>query len=127
MEEQHSYDTMAALLKAMAHPTRLRILEILSRDEACVCHIEAELGLRQAYISQQLMRLREASLVTDRRVELYVFYSLASPEIGALLAAVHHTAEHVSGERLPMRGDTAIDTPCNCPTCQSELVPTSQE
>lgn len=127
MQAQHSYDTMAALLKAMGHPARLQILEVLSEGEACVCHLEAVLGLRQAYISQQLMKLREAGLVTDRRAELYVYYSLTDPEIGMLLDMIHQTTQQVSGERLPLRRDLAVDVPCACPTCQSEPISTLQE
>jgi len=57
----------AGLFKTLMHPARLEILEILRDGEHCVCHIEAVLGYRQAYISQQLSVLREAGLVQDRR------------------------------------------------------------
>lgn len=61
------YAAESQLLKALAHPTRIAILEILRAGEQCVCHIEAILGLRQAYISQQLMVLRRAGIITNRR------------------------------------------------------------
>lgn len=60
------YTQPARWLKAMAHPTRLEILDILRRGEECVCHTEAALGRRQSYISQQLMALRDAGLVGSR-------------------------------------------------------------
>ena len=60
-------DDLAALFKVLMHPTRLAILGILRQGEECVCHMEATLGLRQAYISQQLSVLREAGLVSVRR------------------------------------------------------------
>jgi DNA-binding transcriptional ArsR family regulator len=63
----NGYLKMSGLLKALGHPVRLRILQELRQQEACVCHLEAVLRQRQAYISQQLMRLREAGLVEDRR------------------------------------------------------------
>jgi DNA-binding transcriptional ArsR family regulator len=62
-----SYDDLAARFKALAHPVRLQILDMLRRGEACVCHMETALDKRQAYISQQLMVLRDAGLVDARK------------------------------------------------------------
>lgn len=62
-----TYKTQSDLLKAISHPARLAILDILRGGEQCVCHIEAALNLRQAYISQQLMTLKDAGLVESRR------------------------------------------------------------
>ena len=45
------YDSLSSLFKALAHPTRLQILDMLRRGELCVCHIETALDKRQAYIS----------------------------------------------------------------------------
>ncbi len=53
--------SLALVTRAIAHPGRLRILEILGQGEACVCHLTHALGARQPYVSQQLMRLREAA------------------------------------------------------------------
>ena len=50
-----AYEIQSDLLKALSHSTRLAILDILRDGEQCVCHMEAALNLRQAYISQQLM------------------------------------------------------------------------
>ena len=51
------YEQTAEMMKALSHPTRLQILEVLSEEgESCVCHLENRLGQRQAYISQQLAR-----------------------------------------------------------------------
>src|SRR5512133_1433229 len=82
------YDAQAQLLKVLTHPARLAILNILREGEHCVCHMEAHLGYRQAYISQQLMVLREAGLIQDRRDGWNVFYRVAEPRIFAVLSAV---------------------------------------
>jgi ArsR family transcriptional regulator len=74
-----AYEYQAALLKALAHPVRLQILDILRDGEQCVCHIEAVLGLRQAYILQQLMLLRKAGLLADRVGHLGLMTSLHWP------------------------------------------------
>jgi DNA-binding transcriptional ArsR family regulator len=57
----------ADLFRALMHPARLAILDLLRAGEACVCHLEAHLGYRQAYLSQQLAILRTAGLIRDSR------------------------------------------------------------
>ena len=79
------YQKQAQLFRALSHPVRLRILDILSRQEACVCHLTAILGKRQPYVSQQLATLREAGLVTDRREGTLIYYSLADEHLAELL------------------------------------------
>ncbi len=86
--ENQAYEAQAQLLKMLTHPARLAILHILREGEHCVCHMEAYLGYRQAYISQQLMVLREAGLIQDRRDGWNVFYHVAEPRIFAVLTAV---------------------------------------
>ncbi len=109
-----AYKQQARIMKALAHPVRLHILQVLEWwEEACVCHLEALLGLRQAYISQQLAVLREAGLVSDRQEGLYVFYRLADERVPALLAL---TREETTEEaRRPPTGPLPN---CSCPKCQ---------
>jgi ArsR family transcriptional regulator len=111
------YSAYAALLKAMAHPVRLQILDMLRHGETCVCHIEAALDRRQAYVSQQLMILREAGLVESRKEGLQVYYWLAHPQARAvLIQLLGHTDE---------RDWVALDH-CRCPTCVSYSVPLAE-
>jgi ArsR family transcriptional regulator len=76
---------LSDLLRLIAHPARLEILNLLRSGEICVCQMEAHLGYRQAYISQHLMALREAGLVADRRQGWKVFYRPLRPGLFALL------------------------------------------
>jgi len=78
-------NTPANLFKALMHPSRIAILEILRDGEQCVCHLEAVLGYRQAYISQHLMVLRDAGLVEDRREGARIFYRVTRPEVYDLM------------------------------------------
>lgn len=103
-----SHDELAIRFKALAHPVRLQILDMLRNGEACVCHMETALGRRQAYISQQLMVLRDAGLVDTRKEGLQVFYCLVDPEIAALLNMVLGPAEGNEQARLEE---------CSCPYC----------
>ena len=61
------YETLSSRLKLLAHPERLRILDVLRRDAECVCHLEALLGKPQPYVSQQLRFLRQAGLIVDEK------------------------------------------------------------
>jgi ArsR family transcriptional regulator len=120
------YEYSANLLKALAHPVRLQILDALSADvQACVCHLESLLQLRQPYISQQLAILREAGLVRDRREGMNVYYSLPSSLIFKGLQdqreLVLQMAE-LQGEMLlfpPSEHDP--DEPCPCPRCHEPV------
>lgn len=67
------------LFKALADETRLRILNLLCRQEICVCQIVKALGLGQSKVSRHLAHLRNAGLVNDRREGLWMYYSLAQP------------------------------------------------
>ena len=77
-------------LKILADPTRLRLLNLLSREELSVAELQEVLDMAQSRISSQLAVLRQAGLVADRREGKNSFYSLAKnlpPKEEALLAA----------------------------------------
>jgi ArsR family transcriptional regulator len=102
----------ANIFKALMHPARLSILEILRDGEQCVCHLEAVLECRQAYISQHLMVLREAGLVEDRRDGARIFYKVIKPEVFDLVDA----AIRMNGvEPFPVSYSRVKD--CPCPKC----------
>ena len=109
-----AYDYQAELLKALGHPVRLQILDILRDGEQCVCHIEAVVRLRQAYISQQLTVLRKAGLVTDRKDGLRVYYRLTDRAVLRLLDQTHALLEK-QGIALTMPDLSPRD--CPCPSC----------
>ena len=102
------YDQLAARFKALAHPVRLQILDMLRSGEACVCHMETALGRRQAYISQQLMVLRDAGLVDARRDGLQVFYRLTDNVTAGLLDTLLGPVE---------RDEQVLLAGCSCPHC----------
>jgi DNA-binding transcriptional ArsR family regulator len=79
------FTKLADLFSLLGQPSRLQILLVIGQGEACVCHIEAVLGLRQAYISQQLMGLRKAGLVTFHRDSRNIFYRLTQPKMVHIL------------------------------------------
>jgi len=106
------YEGPARLFKVLMHPARLEILDILRDGEACVCHIEATLGQRQAYISQQLSVLRGAGIVQVRREGWNIHYHVAQPQVFALLDVA---LAMTGGQRETRRG--AKTSHCPCPRC----------
>lgn len=66
------------LLKAIAEPSRLRILNLLLEEPLCVCELEFLLELPQPLLSRHLAYLRGAGLVVDKRIGMRVQYSIAS-------------------------------------------------
>ncbi len=87
---------------------------ILRDGEACVCHLEAALRQRQAYISQQLMVLREAGLIQDRRDGWNVYYSVVDARLYRVLDAAR-TLRAEAGQPPERRPPMAEG--CPCPKC----------
>jgi DNA-binding transcriptional ArsR family regulator len=112
---QQQYEQQAALFKLFTHPARLAILEVLRQGEACVCHMEAVLGFRQAYISQQLAVLREGGIIQDRREGWNIYYSVRDPRVFEVLAVVENLLEPGLGQKFL----SAPPLDCSCPKCSS--------
>src|SRR3989304_6298208 len=108
MQSMKNYQSQTQYFKALMHPTRLAILDILRDGEQCVCHMEATFGLRQAHISQHLMVLREAGLVSDRRDGWNIFYRVIRPEIYRVIDAMN-------GVCNPRVGSARTEKQAACP------------
>src|SRR5512145_2562615 len=111
--EAEKQTQLTALFKALMHPARLAILDVLRNGEECVCHIEAQLGYRQAYISQQLAVLRDAGLIQDSRDGLNIYYRVIRPEVFALI----DVARTMVGISLPQAPFPTPRAECPCPKC----------
>jgi DNA-binding transcriptional ArsR family regulator len=115
-------EQIAALLSAISSPQRIAILLSISKGEACVCHLEAALGWRQAYISQHLMALRKANILKDRREGRYIFYSLKDASLLDLITA-SATLSGLSAETVSSLINTQTNPSCECPQCSPSLIP----
>lgn len=120
-QSKNMHKQIAELFRILGQPARLRILLALGDGEACVCHLEAALNLRQAYISQQLMALREARLVDSRRDGRNIYYRLRDP---ALLDVIQQAGAWFAGETFDLESyahQTATTLPgCVCPRCSED-------
>ena len=80
------YQVKADMFKGLAHPVRVRVLELLAgADEVPVTTLMAETGLEPSHLSQHLGVLRRHRLVVSERRASYVYYRLAHPEVAEFL------------------------------------------
>ena len=89
---------MERIFKALADPTRLRILGLLLTGEVCVCHMHESLRIPQSKASRHLAYLRRSGLVQTRRDGLWVHYRLArlaDPTLEAVRQAIAHALGHL--------------------------------
>ena len=77
----------AEFFKALGHPVRIRLLEVLRRGERSVQELQAALDLDQSTVSQQLAVLRAKHVVTARKEGTTVRYAVRDPRVGDLLDA----------------------------------------
>lgn len=103
---------ISAVLEEIAHPVRLAILLTIGNGEACVCHLEALLGKRQAYISQHLMTLRDAGILLTRREGRFIYYRLRDPKLLNLI----DLASKIQNVDI---ADIPSSSGCSCPNCAS--------
>jgi len=68
------YEARANIAKALAHPTRLLLLDILKEQEMCVCDLTAIAGVDQSTVSKHLAILKQAGLVASRKEGTATFY-----------------------------------------------------
>jgi len=79
------YSDLADYLKALAHPTRLRILKALLNGEMCVKSMWEELDLQQSNVSQHLTTLKSRGIISSRREGAKICYSVVDPRAKEVL------------------------------------------
>lgn len=99
------YEVKAEFFKTLAHPARIRVLEVLRGGERAVSELIPEVGIEASHLSQQLGVLRRANIIHARRVGSAVFYSVTDERIfellevaKAILTTSLAEAGHVLGE-----------------------------
>ena len=125
MSSDSPENEISDLLRAIDQPARINILMAIDTGEACVCHLEAVLGMRQAYISQHLMALRQAGILQTRRDGRFIFYSLSNPDI---LELIELSAKIVGLDENPIlefkNKDNQVE--CECPHCSPSMINNNQ-
>jgi ArsR family transcriptional regulator len=108
---------MAEVFNALAHHSRLEILDILREGEACVCHIQTMLNQRQAYVSQHLNVLRHAGLVSSRKDGLRVYYQVSDAQLFAIIDEMKSFLQSTGEWQLVDAENKKPRQPCTCPQC----------
>lgn len=114
---------ISKLFRILGQPSHLEILLAIGAGEACVCHLEAATGWRQAYISQHLMALRSEGLVASRRDGRNIYYRLKNPGVLDLI----RKAASVAGISDIEAGQGWLAEPlfnCSCPNCSARVTHT---
>jgi DNA-binding transcriptional ArsR family regulator len=92
----------ANVIKAMAHPTRLFIIDELSRHERCVCDLTQMIGADTSTVSKHLSVLRNAGIIQNEKRGAQVFYSLKMPCILNFFSCVESVLKSVATEQLEL-------------------------
>jgi ArsR family transcriptional regulator len=87
-------ENVAEVLKAVAHPVRLRIVELLEAEEMCVGDIVEALGGKQAITSQQLNMMKDKGVLSCRRDGTRVYYRIENKNVIKLLHCIYDHCEH---------------------------------
>lgn len=92
------------VLRVLADPLRLRIVELLSREQLCTCHLVDETGASQTNVSNHLRVLRETGLITSEPAGRYTYHRLVPERVEVLagvLADIASRARIAVGEKRP--------------------------
>jgi DNA-binding transcriptional ArsR family regulator len=114
------------LFSVMGNPFRIKILLSIGKGEACVCHLEALFGKRQAYISQHLMALRKEGLLETRREGKYIFYRLTDLDTIDLIRKAGELAG-LEEDQVPELVGPDVVPKCPCPKCESKVTMQASE
>ncbi len=85
--------TSADRFRALADPTRLRILELVANGERCVCELTAAIDIAQPLLSHHLKILREADFITGRKEGRWNYYALNRERLEACVCTLSDTLE----------------------------------
>jgi DNA-binding transcriptional ArsR family regulator len=105
------YQAKAEFFKTLAHPARIRVLELLAERDHQVAELLPEVGIEAAHLSQQLAVLRRAGLVTSRRDGSGVVYSLTSPQVVDLLTVARRILSEVVSGQVELLADLRAALP----------------
>jgi ArsR family transcriptional regulator, arsenate/arsenite/antimonite-responsive transcriptional repressor len=104
------------LFRALADPTRLRLLNLIADREICVCYFVEILRISQPKVSRHLAYLRRAGIVASRREGKWMHYRLLAPKDDAAASILHKALKHLK-KKVEMRRDVSrLSAAC----CDSE-------
>ncbi|QYJ82909.1 ArsR/SmtB family transcription factor [Shewanella aegiceratis] len=96
-QAQQRLNNRAALLKALAHPTRLWLVEQLEHQERCVCELTDGVDADISTVSKHLALLRQAGIVASRREGKQIYYRLETPCLLGMLSCIETALAQTPG------------------------------
>ncbi len=112
MAKKRRQPSLDLLFRALADPTRLRVLNLIAGREICVCYFVAILRLSQPKVSRHLAYLRAAGIVTARREGKWMHYRLLVPRERAAAGILRETLKHLQGREAMRRDLGRLDRAC---------------
>jgi ArsR family transcriptional regulator len=108
--------------KALADRTRLRLLNLMGRDEVCVCYFVEVLRTNQPKISRHLAYLRRAGIVAARREGKWAHYKVVEPPDPSAARVLEQVREWLSGDQQMQRDRERLANICCSPRPPVQLV-----
>ena len=99
---QARYEARARIVKALAHPTRLFIVDELAKGERCVNDLTEMVGADVSTVSKHLSVLKSVGVIADEKRGLQVFYRLRTPCIMRFFGCIETVMKTVAEENLEM-------------------------
>ena len=96
------FEARAKIIKAIAHPTRLFIVDQLSKEEKCVCELTEMIGADMSTVSKHLSLLKGAGLIQDEKRGVQVYYKLRVPCILDFIGCVESVMKSTAREQLEL-------------------------
>ncbi len=90
---EDTFERVAHTLKAVAHPLRLRIIELLQDKEMCVSDLIQALGTKPAITSQQLILMKDRGVLASRRDGSRVYYRVSNPNVVRVIECIRDHCE----------------------------------
>ena len=100
--DKKKLERRANILKALAHPSRLMMVDELAKGERCVCELQELVGVDMSTVSKHLTVLKKAGLVESEKRGLQVFYTLLSPCVMNFFTCVESVIEAHEGQSVPV-------------------------
>ncbi|RMD91514.1 MAG: ArsR family transcriptional regulator [Calditrichaeota bacterium] len=92
----------ADILKALAHPNRIRIVEALRCEETCNCELAPSLGLEQSNLSRHIALLLQTGIIAARKEGVKTFYRVVDPDVFTILDLVQNIVKKRAEAQLAM-------------------------
>ena len=99
---QEKLQAKAQVLKAMAHPSRLFIVDELAKGERCVCELTAMIGADMSTVSKHLAVLKNAGIIADEKRGAMVYYRLRARCLQSLFACVESMLQTKAREQVEL-------------------------